>query len=211
MCRIREQFGSLEQLRSTFCAASLGFSGSGWLWLITDERGYLAVFPTFGSGTLLVRGREHMRLIDEEKAIIGEDIERFSHSQLPGGPLPSLSPHRSAPLAMSSAPSFDYDRGELIVKSSPDTLDTHTTNIYDQNAPGDDAPVGLDSEQIHGKGETLWPLFCASVYEHAWMSAGYGVWGKEEYMKRFWDAIDWEQASTTYRVASRKAAPKMPQ
>lgn len=47
-------------------------------------------------------------------------------------------------------------------------------------------------------GNTLYPLFCVSVHEHAWMSAGYGVWGKEEWMTKFWSVVDWEKVSQNY-------------
>jgi len=47
-------------------------------------------------------------------------------------------------------------------------------------------------------GEILYPLFCVSLHEHAWVGAGYGVWGKEEYIKRFWTALDWDVVSKTY-------------
>jgi len=30
------------------------------------------------------------------------------------------------------------------------------------------------------------------------MSAGYGVWGKEEYLKRFWTVLDWMKVSHVY-------------
>jgi Fe-Mn family superoxide dismutase len=47
-------------------------------------------------------------------------------------------------------------------------------------------------------GETLYPLFCISVHEHAWMSAGYGVWGKEEWLKTFWTVVDWGKVSANF-------------
>jgi len=47
-------------------------------------------------------------------------------------------------------------------------------------------------------GSKLIPLFCVSVHEHTWMSAGYGVWGKEEYLKRFWKALDWFKVCDSY-------------
>ncbi|EEB95270.1 hypothetical protein MPER_05785 [Moniliophthora perniciosa FA553] len=47
-------------------------------------------------------------------------------------------------------------------------------------------------------GEKLFPLFCVSVNEHAWLSAGYGVWGKEEWLKKFWTVLDWEKVSMNY-------------
>ncbi|KAF8076041.1 manganese superoxide dismutase [Lyophyllum atratum] len=48
-------------------------------------------------------------------------------------------------------------------------------------------------------GEVLHPLFCISVNEHAWMSAGYGVWGKEEWLKQFWTVLNWEKISQSYK------------
>ncbi|KAG6865996.1 hypothetical protein C0991_009668 [Blastosporella zonata] len=47
-------------------------------------------------------------------------------------------------------------------------------------------------------GEVLYPLFCISVYEHAWLSAGYGVWGKEEWTKQFWSVLNWKKVSESY-------------
>jgi len=61
-------------------------------------------------------------------------------------------------------------------------------------------PVERD---ILRRGEYLNPLLCISVHEHAWMSSGYGVWGKEEYIKKFWTAVDWERVTGHYLYWSR--------
>jgi superoxide dismutase, Fe-Mn family len=70
------------------------------------------------------------------------------------------------------------------------------------NSPDDALLHGPDEAMITDKGETLHPLFCVSVHEHAWMSAGYGVWGKEEYLKRFWSCLDWGLIAKAYAVFS---------
>jgi superoxide dismutase, Fe-Mn family len=63
------------------------------------------------------------------------------------------------------------------------------------------APAPLDTI-----GRTLFPLFCVSVHEHAWMAAGYGVWGKETYLERFWTCLDWEGVRDAYaRYVVRKS------
>jgi len=49
-------------------------------------------------------------------------------------------------------------------------------------------------------GDDISPLMCISVHEHAWMSAGLGVWGKEEYLRRFWSVVDWRKVSNVYRL-----------
>lgn len=53
------------------------------------------------------------------------------------------------------------------------------------------------SGRWRGEGDDLTPLFCISVHEHAWMP-DYGVWGKEEYLKRFWTVLDWGKVSNLY-------------
>jgi len=36
------------------------------------------------------------------------------------------------------------------------------------------------------------------VHERSWMAAGYGVWGKEEWLKQFWTVLDWAKVSEAY-------------
>ncbi|KAK7696581.1 hypothetical protein QCA50_001239 [Cerrena zonata] len=70
--QIRKDFGNLDQLKSNVGATALGMFSSGWVWLCTDPSGNLAVLPTFGAGTLLVRSRE----VDHPSAwsVVGEDL-----------------------------------------------------------------------------------------------------------------------------------------
>ncbi|KAF9071030.1 Manganese/iron superoxide dismutase [Rhodocollybia butyracea] len=55
----------------------------------------------------------------------------------------------------------------------------------------------------HGFGQTLYPLFALSVHEHAWMSAGFGVWGKEAWIKKFWSVVDWKKATEAYEHVTK--------
>jgi Fe-Mn family superoxide dismutase len=72
---------------------------------------------------------------------------------------------------------------------------------------GEEDPSVHDRSVPHTKvamlniGEYLTPLFCVSVNEHAWMTAGYGVWGKEEWLKKFWTVLDWQKVSSMYAYA----------
>jgi hypothetical protein len=34
-----------------------------------------------------------------------------------------------------------------------------------------------------------------SVHEHMWLTGGYGIWGKEEYLKRYWSVVNWDKVS----------------
>jgi hypothetical protein len=51
--------------------------------------------------------------------------------------------------------------------------------------------------------QTLYPLFCVSMHEHAWMAAGYGVWGKETYLERSWSSLDWVAVRDAYALYTR--------
>jgi Fe-Mn family superoxide dismutase len=63
-------------------------------------------------------------------------------------------------------------------------------------------PNGSSSD-LYSLGRALYPLFCVSVHEHAWMAAGYGVWGREKYMERFWTCLDWAAVRDAYAQYAR--------
>ena len=67
---IREDFGSLEQLKSNVSATAMEMSGSGWIWVAVDDRATMDVIPTFGAGTLLVRSRG--RVLESSDPILGK-------------------------------------------------------------------------------------------------------------------------------------------
>ncbi|KAJ1018549.1 hypothetical protein NDA16_004831 [Ustilago loliicola] len=41
-------------------------------------------------------------------------------------------------------------------------------------------------------GKELYPLLNISVHEHAWLN-DYGIMGKEEYLTRFWNCVNWDK------------------
>lgn len=95
-------------------------------------------------------------------------------------------------------PRFIHSSARASVESS-----IAPTSLWDGNGP-----ASLDRSKPQTKvdmlniGETLYPLFCVSVHEHAWISAGYGVWGKEEWLKKFWTVLDWGKVSRAYAAAN---------
>ncbi|CAD6935899.1 unnamed protein product [Tilletia controversa] len=48
-------------------------------------------------------------------------------------------------------------------------------------------------------GAMLFPLLCVSVHEHAWLG-DYGLWGKEEYLRQYWECVDWKVVEHLYNV-----------
>jgi Fe-Mn family superoxide dismutase len=235
LVEIRRQHGGLDQLKSTFSAAALGLTGSGYIWFVTDGYGSTAVLPTFGTGTLLVRSRrlsappigKHKPMVASQP-VVGEDVEKWSSavfkstksvdayesiskmfekkgesstsseagpsSTSPGVTSPTSGTSISVPPLNPSTPSksmhnFSIDR----------ILNGPVNSIYgESSSPSFPSQNAKSDYEISPATDTLHPLFCVSVNEHVWMSAGYGVWGKEEYLKRFWGCLDWKTVSEEY-------------
>lgn len=174
---------------------------SGWLYCVVDNVGELAIYPIFGSGTLLVRSGSpafpNQRVVGEIFAQkLPSSPSRSSpaptdHAQPPlasspvsGGlqsPLSTSPPPHARTFSTSSLARSEFSRGSTI----------DTASFFGEH--GEILPPGSgNGSRFEKVGQVLNPLFCVSLHEHAWLPA-YGVWGKEEYMKRFWSVLDWEK------------------
>jgi len=178
---------------------------SGWVWFVTDTGGELGVLPTFGPSTLLVRSRENMNYANGR--VLGEeDVEDLTQSSLR---TPSSSPFSKTPppSLMPSSPSLGSSRPTIPPsnRSIHSITDTTPSSIYDFPNLTDAAAPNTTSDRLQKVGNVIYPLFCVPVYEHAWMSAGFGVWGKEDWLKEFWTVLDWEKVSKAYEHAQNKA------
>ncbi|KAJ7638475.1 manganese superoxide dismutase [Roridomyces roridus] len=131
------------------------------------------------------------------------DLNQLSQllSEFEGGPKsesPSEEPERrttppSATAANPLQPRFIHTSARRQFEDR--TYDGKPVGLYSNYRP----PVTPQnkSDTINA-GETLYPLFCVSVNEHAWVSAGYGVWGKEAWLREFWNVLNWRQVSQAY-------------
>ncbi|RPD62027.1 manganese and iron superoxide dismutase [Lentinus tigrinus ALCF2SS1-7] len=194
--RIMFEYGSLAQFQSNFSAAVMGMFSSGYVWFVVDQDKRLGVIPTFGTGTLLVRSSQPTPTFLEWQRIVGEPIIPYSELDVHAAP-------KRATLS-DSLPATSSPLSGMETKAPP--LDPHTParsvsyysrpqGMYDPNA---DSPLNHTDKDPQKIGDMLYPLLCVSVHEHAWVGAGYGVWGKEEYMKRFWSVVDWEKVNRLY-------------
>jgi len=127
-----------------------------------------------------------------------------------------------APVPQSTPPGVDSPfpvSGGVSGHTSPKGNDPLLPRFYHSNASSSSSNVGSvlpasvwgeDDTSMHDRsvpqtkvamlniGEYITPLFCVSVNEHAWMAAGYGVWGKEEWLKKFWTVLDWQKLQLTF-------------
>ncbi|KAJ3819912.1 manganese superoxide dismutase [Lentinula raphanica] len=209
---IRSQHGTLAQLKSAFSAAAMGLFTSGYVWFVTDAAGNTAVIPTYGPGSLLMRSQTymaHVKGLELGKDELDELQRREYEAQAQEGstmttpnPTPRRTPPGTAPASPASAVSSSSSSQP---PNPPHTRSLHTTSSV--SSSDDDliarfsAQPSTPTSNTNALRElTLYPLFCVSVHEHAWMSAGYGIWGKEEWLKKFWDVLDWEKVSESYRL-----------
>ena len=185
---------------------------SGWIWLVSDGTGQLGIVPTFGSGTLLIRSSQPSPTFLEWQRLVGDAVVSHAEFDQAPPPLPSATPssahtHVDAPPHASSPVSGITHNAPPLDPHTPvrsmSTYHARPKGVYQH--PDELQPLNHTKVDFKKIGETLYPLLCVSVHEHAWVGAGYGVWGKEEYMKRFWTVVDWEKVKTLYdRVPGTK-------
>ena len=176
---------------------------SGWLWLVTDDLGRLAIIPTFGAGSLLVRSRRYWEEVQQDSVArqpLNWLSEPLESDLTEPGIFPSLQDGPSPASPVSG------------VKGGPPKLNPRTPARSFSSSPI--ANVGYSYPSVRAgainsggeplkaswrTGDRLYPLCCLSLYEHTWISAGLGVWGKEEYARRFFTVVNWKRVGETFR------------
>lgn len=74
--------------------------------------------------------------------------------------------------------------------ASPDTPQQGRGSPNRPGRPSDSLFSGIGiTDQV---GKEIYPLLNVSVHEHAWLN-DYGVMGKEEYLTRFWNCVNWDK------------------
>lgn len=61
---IDRAFGSFEQFKTQFSTAAAGLFGSGWVWLVRDNKNGLAILPTSNAGNPIRDNKEPLLVID---------------------------------------------------------------------------------------------------------------------------------------------------
>lgn len=200
MSTIRTSHGSVQQLRSAFSAAALGMFINGWVWFVSDQSGNTGIVSTYGAGTLLIRSRNNMErhpTLTDSSATSLHNPTPPPRSPLAQTPPPGTSP--ASPLSgISGTNSPPTPNNSLHSRFYHDDLSNITTKATGIHSPhvGNNQRAKV-ANMLHA-GEILYPLFCVPVYEHAWMSAGYGVWGKEQWLKEFWSVLNWKRVDAAY-------------
>jgi Fe-Mn family superoxide dismutase len=224
---IDAQMGSLQDLKTYMMAAATGMlSSNGFIWLVTDALGRLGVIATYGAGTLLVNERRQSLSPDGSTEFGGVYVPaetpapRQTQTHPATSPASGLTPpptSTSPPTPPGARPlsTSTFVRGPAdgvarpanvwLPMSSSGFAGTggNGTTLGVSLPDGPPAPTSLDT-----LGQTLYPLFCVSVYEHTWMAGGYGVWGRETYLERFWSCLDWAAVKEAYTLYALRGAKR---
>jgi len=179
---IEANFESLPAFKLAFSSMAYGMSGSGYVWLVQDREGYLGVVPTYGAGTLLAQNRmqrDGARTEWIQPSIVEKPETAAPRSLPPSARLQQQQQQQPASRQMSTSSRSQFGS---------------TSSVF--------RPNRNNQEGIEARGEELFPLLCVSVHERDWLP-DYGMWGKEEYLMRFWECVDWSRVHRlweTYRV-----------
>lgn len=164
---IERSFESLPAFKLAFSSAAYGMSGSGYVWLVQDANRNLGIVPTFGAGTILVQNRT-------------QRFEESNHSLFEASKLSSSSAKSTTDAPLVSDSQSNGNAGSRL-ESSPSTSSQMST-----------FSPSLPNKPDVEMGENLFPLLCVSVHERDWLP-DYGMWGKEEYLMRFWECVNWDR------------------
>ncbi|GAA5965934.1 hypothetical protein JCM8115_000755 [Rhodotorula mucilaginosa] len=197
--------GSFPALVSHFSAHVSGLhpSSGAYVWLVTDPSGNLGVVGTYAGGTVLVKERAQTGFgsyAGKDLRVLGEQVEVVPGAEQPEQEVAAAS---EEPASTSStwqtvtparpqqqATASDLNDGGLDVSSS-------AHEIMSASRPSATALAA-------SVGATLHPLACISVHPHCYLE-DYGLWGRDEYVRKWWHAVDWSRVEQAYDAFTTRA------
>lgn len=195
--------GSFPALVSHFSAHVSGLhpSSGAYVWLVTDPSGNLGVVGTYAGGTVLVKERaqtgfgsyagKDLRVLGEQVEVVpeaaSEEVAAVA-AEAPTSTWQTVTPARPAQATSSSE--LNGGSGGLDVSSS-------AHEIMSASRPSAAALAA-------SVGATLHPLACISVHPHCYLE-DYGLWGRDEYVRKWWSAVDWSRVEQAYDAFTTRA------
>lgn len=183
---ITNSFSSYSAFQSKFSShvAGLHPSSGAYVWLVTDISGNLGLVGTYAGGTVLVYQRIQMGNVPSMGAILGEKIAIKTS------------------LAVDEK-DVDGKKKKIVGGASKfatipaGSRSDSTLDLFNRGSGYATGQANADSRKpIH-------PLMCLSLHPHCYLG-DYGVWGRQEYVERWWNAIDWTKVSASYEMITSK-------
>ncbi|GAA5827487.1 hypothetical protein JCM3770_005253 [Rhodotorula araucariae] len=203
--------GSFPALVSHFSAHVSGLhpASGAYVWLVTDPSGNLGVVGTYAGGTILVKERHQMghgAYAGRDLRVLGEQVDA-----------PVASTGDTAAAAGTGAAAVG-DKKKQDAQSAWETVsspaarkggNSHAAPAATLLSEGALSPSSILSSGLsahHGArvGQSLHPLACINVHPHCYLE-DYGLWGRDEYVRKWWGAVDWQKVEDAYEAFTRKA------
>ncbi|GAA6038212.1 hypothetical protein JCM8097_005796 [Rhodosporidiobolus ruineniae] len=212
--------GSFPALVSHFSAhvAGLHPSSGAYVWLVTDKGGNLGVVGTYAGGTVLVKERHQMgygSYSGKDLRILGEQIPQAAAAETPAPEAAAAAAGEasSSPADSSASPAADSSSAAAAstpawqtVSSSSRRPSSSSASLLDGSFSAQsvlDSAVGSHHASGAGQvGKQLHPLAALSVHPHCYLE-DYGLWGRDEYVRKWWGAVDWKKVEEAYEAFTR--------
>lgn len=177
---LRSPLKSFPSLISHFSSHVSGLhpSSGAYVWLVTDQGGNLGVLGTYAGGTPLVYQRKQ---VAGEKTVLGEVIPEA----VEGGE------------GTTEAKAGDWRTIPPSQASQRKARTGQTSTLLDNMSTI--GGVGAQGDRV---GKAIHPLLCLSVHPHCYLE-DYGVWGREEYVRQWWGAVDWKKVEDSFAGFTR--------
>ncbi|KAH9816515.1 Manganese/iron superoxide dismutase [Melampsora americana] len=195
---IDDTYGSYTQFVSYFSSAANGMASSGYLWLVCDQDGLLGICPTFASGTILVQNRQQRGDWPLQLGSIQpNDSSAPSSSTTSKTITPTTVPFERA-FSTSTQAQEDVPRHpSTSTSSSPSFTNSLFSNPIPLSTPN--RSITRKTTEPSERFNQLHPIFTLPITERAYLM-DHGVWGKETYLRSFWDVIDWKKCEKAYEA-----------
>ncbi|GAA5845560.1 hypothetical protein JCM9279_003076 [Rhodotorula babjevae] len=198
--------GSFTGLVSHMSAhvAGLHPASGAYVWLVTDPSGNLGVVGTYAGGTVLVKERHQMghgayagrdlRILGERVEVEGSNGDEAAPATASAGEAKPEQQQQSAWEAVSSP----------AARKGASSSSAATLLSEGALSPSSILSAGLSAHHGARVGQSLHPLACISVHPHCYLG-DYGLWGRDEYVRKWWTAVDWKKVEDAFDAFTRKA------
>lgn len=199
--------GSFAGLVSHMSAhvAGLHPASGAYVWLVTDPSGNLGVVGTYAGGTVLVKERHQMghgAYAGRDLRVLGERVEVEGGE----GAAPATASAGESSSSGAAEPSAWEAVSSPAARSNNKGASSSAATLLSEGAlsPSSILSAGLSAHHGARVAQSLHPLACISVHPHCYLG-DYGLWGRDEYVRKWWAAVDWKKVEDAFDAFTRKA------
>jgi Fe-Mn family superoxide dismutase len=180
--KIKEDFGSVEILRSEMLAMAYSMFGPGFVWLVrTEQKG-------------------------DTSSIFSQRKFRLMCTYLAGSPLAGAH-NRAQPLDMNTQNVAEAQAAGGLQGLSEQERSRQTNVQNSAGTMGAYAPRKEGVEKTSFGGVHIVPVLGVNTWQHAWLP-DHGVGGKMTFLQKWWDLIDWNMVDSISATTVEASKPQ---